>query len=151
MTPPISPYMTVVSPRSRRYRSLVTILLIAIVGMSIYGWATVMPGVREAVGRPDTPELTRMAKAQPGPEATPKQIAHAKRTLKARGVVVALALAYWGVCSLLLLGVLFIAWLDFRETARSFALESRALRQETIVTLQQDALRNREQGDAEDG
>lgn len=151
MTPPVSPYMTVVSPLSRRYRSLGMMLLIAIVGMSVYGWAAVMPGVRQAVGRPDTPELTRMAKAQPGPDATPKQIAHAKRTLKARGVVVALALAYWGVCSLLLLGVLLVAWLDFRESARNFALESRVLRQQTIVTLQQDALRNRDQGDAEDG
>lgn len=157
MTPPISPYMTVVSPRSRRYRTLVSILLIVIMIMSVYGGFGIMPQVRQAVGKPDTPQLTRMAASQPGPDLTLKQIAHAKRTLQARRVVVSLALAYWGVCSLLMLMVLFLAWLDFRETARNFALQARALRQETVVTLEQDALRKRlpeekeQQEEKEDG
>ena len=149
MTPPLSPYMTVVSPRSRRYRSLMSILLILIMIMSVYGGFGIMPLVRQAVGKPDTPQLTRMAASQPGPDLTLKQIAHAKRTLQARRVVVSLALAYWGICSLLMLTVLFFAWLDFRETARNFALQAQALRQETVVTLEQDALRKRIQAEKE--
>ncbi|MCW3095512.1 MAG: hypothetical protein JWL77_1130 [Chthonomonadaceae bacterium] len=149
--PPTSPYMTVVSPLSRRYRTLMTILLAIIMVMSVYGGFTVMPRVHQTVGKPDTQELTRIAASQPGPDLTPKQIAHAQRTLKARQVVVYLALAYWGVCSLLMVLILLLAWLDFRETTRNFALQSQALRQETLVTLQQDALRRKEQEDAEDG
>lgn len=151
MTPPVSPYMTIVSARSRRYRTIVSVLLAVIMVMSVYGGFIVMPRVRQAVGRQDMPQLARIAASQPGADLTSKQIAHAKRTLQARKVVVALALAYWGVCSLLMVLVLLIAWLDFRETARNFALQSSALRQETVVTLQQDALRNKEREDQEDG
>ena len=149
--PPISPYMSVVSARSRRYRTIMTFLLATIMVMSVYGGFTVMPRVHAAVGRPDTPELARIAAAQPGPNLTPAQIAHAKVTLRARRLVVSLALAYWGVCCLIMVGILFLAWLDFRETTRNFALQSQALRQETIVTLQKDAHRRQEQGDEEDG
>jgi hypothetical protein len=152
MTPPTSPYITIVSPRSRRYRTLVMVLLAIIMVMSVYGGFTVMPRVHQAVGRPDTPQLARIAASQPGPDLTPKQITHAKRTLQARKVVVALALAFWGVCSLLMVLVLLLAWLDFRETARNFALESRALRQDTVVALQeQAALRHKEEEDEENG
>jgi disulfide bond formation protein DsbB len=151
MTPPITPYNSVVSPRSRRLRTVVSIVLVVIMFMSVYGGFTVMPQVRQAVGRPDTLELTRLAKSQPGPTLTLKQIAHAKRTLRARQVVVSLAMAYWGILSLLLLLVLFLAWLDFRETTRNFALQAQALRQETVVTLQQDSERKRLEGEEEDG
>ena len=151
MTPPVTPYTVVVSVRSRRYRTIMTFLLATIMLMSVYGGFTVMPRVREAVGKRDTPALAHLAESQPGPGRTPAQIAHAKRTLKARSLVVSLALAYWGVLSLLLVFVLLIAYLDFRETARNFAVQSRALRQETIVTLQQDAQRTRERGAEEDG
>jgi len=143
--------MTVVSARSRRYRTIVSVLLIVIMIMSVYGGFAVMPRVHEAVGRPDMQELTRIAKSQPGADLTAKQIARAKRTLQARSVVVSLALAYWGVCSLLMVCILFLAWLDFRETTRNFALQSQALRQETVVTLQQDALRRKAQEEKEDG
>ena len=149
--PPASPYMTVVSARSRRYRTIVSVLLIVIMIMSVYGGFAVMPRVHEAVGRQDMQELTRIAKSQPGADLTAKQIARAKRTLQARSVVVSLALAYWGVCSLLMVCILFLAWLDFRETTRNFALQSQALRQETVVTLQQDALRRKAQEEKEDG
>lgn len=151
MTPPVTPYTTVVSARSRRYRTIVTVLLATIVIMSTYGGFTVMPRVRQAVGRADTPRLAQVAASLPGPDLTARQISQAKRTLRARQVVVSLALAYWGVCSLLLLLVLLIAWLDFRETARNFALQSRALRQETVVTLQEAARRGQERGEPEDG
>jgi hypothetical protein len=149
--PPASPYMSVVSPRSRRYRTMMTVLLSVIMVMSVYGGFRVMPAVHQAVGKSDVPELTRLAHAQPGPNVTTVQIAHAQRTLRARAVVVYLALAYWGVCSLLMVGVLFLAWLDFRETTRNFALQAQALRQETVAILQQDALRRKENGDEEDG
>lgn len=151
MTPPTSPYMSIVSPLSRRYRTLMTILLAIIMVMSVYGGFTVMPRVHQAVGKSDTPELTRIAKGQPGPGLTTKQIVRAQRTLQARKVVIYLALAYWGVCCLVMVLVLFLAWLDFRETTRNFALEARALREETVTTLQQAALRRKEQGDEEDG
>ena len=151
MTPPITPYNSVVSPRSRRLRTLVSIVLVVIMFMSVYGGFTVMPQVRQAVGKRDTPELNRLAKSQPGPTLTLKQIAHAKHTLRARQVVVSLAMAYWGVLSLLLVLVLFLAWLDFRETTRNFALQAQALRQETVVTLQRDAERKRLEGEEEDG
>ena len=106
------------------------------------------------MGRSEVPELTRIAApcaAWPGC-LTAAQIAHAKRTLRARRLVVYLAMAYWGVCSLLMVGVLFLAWLDFRETTRNFALQAQALREETVATLQQDAQRRKEPDeDEEDG
>ncbi len=151
MTPPITPYTNVLSPRSRRYRTIVTILLVTFLIMGVYGRFNLMPHVNQTVNRPDTPELTRIAASQPGPRWTSTQIAHAKRTLRARRVLVSLALAYWGLCSLMLVAIIFLAWLDFRETTRNFALQSQALRQETVVTLQQDALRRKELGDEEDG
>jgi hypothetical protein len=155
MPPPTTPYTTVVSARSRRYRTIMTIVLVTILVMSVFGGITIMPQVHQAVGRPDTPELTRIAASQPGPTLTRPQIAHAKRTLQARRVVVSLALAYWGVCSLLLVLVLFLAWLDFRETTRNFALQARTLRQETVASLQEDTRRGRqdedEDEDEEDG
>ena len=150
MTPPVSPYMNIITPRSRRFRTIVVILLAVIILMSIFGFYRVMPAVHRSVGRSDTLELRRMADAQPGQDLTMQQIAHAKRTLKARTVVIYMAMAYWGVCSLLMVAVLFLAWLDFRETTRSFALQARALRQETVATLQQAALKRKTDEDEED-
>ncbi len=149
MNPSLSPYTSAVSLRSRRYRTLAGALLAVILMMSIYGGFVVMPKVRQAVDRPDTPALTRMA-TQPGPEVTAKQIAHAKYVLKARRVTVSLALAYWGVCSLFLVAVLFLAWLDFRESARSFVQQARTLRQDTVGSLRRNASSAEEDDDEED-
>jgi len=150
MTPPVSPYMSVITPRSRRYRTIMTVLLALIMVMSVYGGFRVMPAVRGAVGMSDMAELRRIAHAQPGPDLTQKQISEANRTLKKRSVVVYLAMAYWGVCSLVMVGILFLAWLDFRETTRAFSQQAQALRQETVATLQQDAQRRRADEDEED-
>lgn len=151
MTPTASPYTSVVSLRSRRYRTFMTILLGIILVMSLYGGFSVMPKVRAIKERADLPSLTRIAKSQPGPGLTAQEITHAQRTVKARKLVVYLALAYWGVCSLLIVSVVLIAWLDFREMARNFALQARSLRQETVATLQQDLRRNQEHEDEVDG
>jgi len=150
MTTPDSPYMSVITPRSRRYRTIMTVLLAIILLMSVYGGFRVMPAVRRAVGMSDMAELRRVAHAQPGPDLTQKQISEANRTLKQRSVVVYLAMAYWGVCSLIMVGILFLAWLDFRETTRAFSLQAQALRQETVTTLQQDALRRKTQEDEDE-
>lgn len=151
MTPPASPYGSVISARSRRLRTIMTVLLAIIALMSVFGFYKLMPLVRDAVGRPDTPALTRIAHSQPGPDLTVQQIAHAKRTLHARQVSVFMALAYWGVCSLLIVGILLLAWLDFRETTRSFVTQARALREDTVATLQEDIRRSRTRRDTEDG
>lgn len=149
MTPPVSPYTNIITPRSRRYRTIMTVLLVFLLAMSVYGGFKVMPAVHQAVGKSDMRELRLIAEAQPSPGLTSEQILKAKRTLKKRSVVVYLAMAYWGVCSLMMVGILFLAWLDFRETTRSFSLQAQALRQETVTTLQQDSLR-RQTGEDED-
>jgi len=151
MTPPVSPYMNVITPRSRRYRTIMTVLLVFLLGMSVYGGFKVMPAVHQAVGKSDMRELRLVAESKPSPGLTSEQIFHAQRTLKKRSVVVYLAMAYWGVCSLMMVGILFLAWLDFRETTRSFSQQAQALRQETVAILQQDALRRKTDEDEEDG
>ncbi|MCW3055496.1 MAG: hypothetical protein JWN14_4666 [Chthonomonadales bacterium] len=150
MTPPVSPYMNVITPRSRRYRTIMTVLLVFLLTMSVYGGFKVMPAVHEAVGKSDMRELRLIAESKPSPSLTPAQILHAQRTLKRRSVVVYMAMAYWGVCSLMMVGILFLAWLDFRETTRVFSQQAQALRQETVSTLQQDALRRKTDEDEED-
>ena len=54
---------------------------------------------------------------------------------------VAVALAYWGICLLLLLSVLVLAWLDVRETARLFALERGRLGRDAAEELRRSAER----------
>jgi len=150
MTPPVSPYTNIITPRSRRYRTIMTVLLVFLLAMTVYGGFKVMPAVKQAIGKSDMRQLRLTAESQPSPGLTAEQILHAQRTLRRRSVVVYMAMAYWGVCSLMMVGILFLAWLDFRETTRAFSQQAQALRQETVATLQQDALRRKTDEDEED-
>jgi hypothetical protein len=44
------------------------------------------------------------------------------------------AYSYWGVCGLLVIAALFLAWLDFREVSRAYLEERRAILTDTVRT-----------------
>jgi len=92
--------------------------------MGLYGYFGLMPNIERSLR-----EHPIQAVASPGGATSPAQhlppaLARAQR---ARKFQVAVALAYWGVCSLLILGVLVVAWLDLREISNRYVSERRAM------------------------
>ena len=127
MTSPPSPYISIISPRSRRLRVTGALLLIAVLAMAIYGFAVLMPMVNREVHRQRSQALTSETSLTLTPDRALASY-QKKRARKLLYVKVAAAYAYWGVCGLLVLTALFVAWLDAREVTRNYiALRARAL------------------------
>ena len=153
MTPPVSAYQSLITPRSRRLRTVGLVLLAAILCMVAYGARVLMPNVRHEV------EVQRARNLLPAPPVsaagvsagdtarartgatleTQRQERAQARARKVAFAKVAVAYAYWGVCMLLLLAVLFVAWLDWREVARVSLSQQFALRAEAIQTMSRPA------------
>lgn len=125
-----SVYSNVISPLSRRLRVIGVVLLAAVVLLSLYGYFGLMPAMARS-GRAATAYLTaRHADLRTSAASGDRAIAHAVRVRK---LSLAVVLAYWGVCALLVLGVIAVAWLDLREINRRYILHQRAIFAETAA------------------
>ena len=116
-------YSGIVSPRSRRLRTIGLTLLAAVVLMVIYGYFGLMPALKRSVG--NTPSAG-ISSHGPGNASLPGD-AESERERRVRKLKASAGLAYWGVCSLLLVGTVFVAWLDLREISRNYVAERREL------------------------
>jgi hypothetical protein len=127
-TPPA--YQSMVSPRSRRLRSIGLVLLVAAVTMALYGFFVVMPSLRAAVA---TQRVEAVPRIEERPASSTKnsgsqnQPARVRRANRAVAVKVLFVYGYWGVCGLLVIGMLFVAWLDTREVSRNYLNERRSV------------------------
>jgi hypothetical protein len=112
--------------------------------MTLWGGLVLMPSLRTAsFAVRNGATFERMRTGRGGAERTPQAIAraeHAKRVLLTQ---VIFAYAYWTVCGLLVLGLLGVAWLDFREVLRNYSARRRKLWMEAIDLAQKgQSLRN---------
>ena len=127
-----SAYTTIISPRSRRLRTIGIVLLVAICAMVIYGYFGLMPSVARAVR-----ETAAQSSASTGhhPDVSSRDSQPMTHAQKVRKLRIAVALAYWGVCGLLIVGVVFVAWLDLREISRHYVMERKAIWSQTAGNL----------------
>jgi hypothetical protein len=118
-------YSSIVSPRSRRLRTIGVVLLVAIGGMIAYGYFSLMPSLARSIrDHPLTISTSTGALRTAAPQQANRPLTRAERLRKLR---VAVALAYWGVCGLLIVGVVFVAWIDLREISRTYVEQRRAM------------------------
>jgi hypothetical protein len=121
---PTTSYSGIISPRSRRLRTIGLVLLLSVVLMVIYGYFGLMPSLRQSIHDGMNPQIvTHSSPTGPGQTET----AQSDRERRVRKLKASAGLAYWGVCSLLLVGTVFVAWLDLREISRTYVAERRAM------------------------
>ncbi|HLV80326.1 MAG TPA: hypothetical protein VKT32_08585 [Chthonomonadaceae bacterium] len=126
-------YQSMVSARSRRLRTIGLLLLVAILGMSVYGFSSLMPAVRRqaAAYHRDT-VAAQQVQAETGALGIPARSGRARKAMLAQ---VTLVYAYWCLCGLLILALLLVAWLDLREVTRNYANQRRAVWMEAASRL----------------
>lgn len=121
MTQPTA-YQNLVSPRSRRLRTVGILLLLAVVGMTIYGALVIMPSLRAA-----SQQYARRQTSGAAVNFRSNLASPTRRERRALQVQVLFADVYWVACGLLTLGAISVAWLDFREVSRNYVEQRRAL------------------------
>jgi hypothetical protein len=135
-----------VSARSRRLRTIGVLLLIAILGMSIYGVRVVIPshhrariaytqattGVENHTANPPAAPSNQTAANVSAPD-------HYRKALLARTIFAEL---YFLVLLLLVIFTLIVAWLDVREVMRNYMSQRRVLWGEAALRARKDAPRN---------
>lgn len=127
-------YQSMVSPRSRRLRTIGLLLLVAIIGMSVYGFSSLMPAIRrQAVAYHQRTESTQPSQTGTRTPQAARQSSRAKKTML---LLITVAYIYWGLCGLLIIALLFVAWLDLREVTRNYINQRRAVWAETASRLQ---------------
>ena len=132
MTQPAA-YQTMISPRSRRLRTVGILLLLAVIGMSVYGARVIMPPLRAA--------SRNFALRHPASVSGNRNDPAAKATRRERRVMQVQLLSadvYWLICGLLALAAIVVAWLDFREVSRNYLAERRALMRESARRIAPD-------------
>lgn len=107
---------SIVSARSRRLRTIGSLLVVAVLAMSVYGVTSLMPSLRRSIN--ENPVSLRRDAVR-----TPEQKAR-RNIIKAQ---IVFAYGYWGVCGLLVLSAAFVAYLDFREVSRNYMAQRRAI------------------------
>lgn len=107
---------SVISARSRRLRTIGSVLVVAILAMAIYGVTNVMPTLRRSK------ESLGDFRRNPAP-LTPEQ----ETQRKALAAQFIFAYGYWSVCGALVLSAVFVAYLDFREVSRTYMAQRRAI------------------------
>ncbi len=141
MTDTTFAYQSLISPRSRRLRTTGLFLLAVIVVMALYGYFSLMPSLRISAAR-----LAAQANARPAatnsavttsgnrvlPTAKPTNAQDAvarmpRQEREAQAAKIVFAYAYWGVCLSLLIALMLVAWLDFREVGRNFDQQQAAI------------------------
>ena len=126
-----SAYSSVISPQSRRLRIIGVLLIVAILIMALYGYFSLMPALARSAHQAtaNVPKHISFGVSQ-------ADVEHARlRAVRVRKLSVAIALAYWGVSALLVLGVLVVAWLDLREINRRYLQSRRTIWSETADRL----------------
>ncbi len=128
MTPTSSTYQGImVSARSRRLRIIGSLLLVAIIGMSIYGIRVLMPVLQK------TTALVAHASAQTASSQNHASLSnaealsaspHLRRLLRIR---IIFSYGYWTCCAILFLSLLLVVWLDLREVTRNYADQRRKI------------------------
>ncbi len=132
---------SVLSARSRRLRTIGSLLLLAVIGMSIYGGTVLMPAINRSIAAHSLKRTTVTVPTPPDaalPVPAPSQIAAEAHARKVQRLQVAVAFAYWGVCVLLIVAILLIAWLDLREISRNYLSQYRNLRSEVAEGVKRD-------------
>lgn len=125
----------IVSVRSRRLRAIGTVLLAGILLMSLYGVFGLMPTLRASSKRVNESRAIAASQGtvvQSGtgvstPTVVTPEMRQSRKLARALAAQVIFAWIYWTVCALLLVGLLLIAWLDFRELSRQYDNERIAL------------------------
>jgi hypothetical protein len=111
------------------------LLLLAILGMTVYGNVRLMPSLRRSEARAHVILYTRSAQPAStltGPR-TPAPLSDAdRRFLKVFRVQLLFIYGYWTVLGLLVIAVLIVAWLDLREVLRNYSQRRRELWAEAI-------------------
>ncbi|HZT43534.1 MAG TPA: hypothetical protein VFA07_15325 [Chthonomonadaceae bacterium] len=130
MGPPA--YQSMVSPRSRRLRTIGLLLLVAIIGMSLYGFSSLMPAIR----RQAVAYHQQTVSTQPSRTESPQASRQGSRAKKIMLLQITIAYLYWGTCGLLIIALLFVAWLDLREVTRNYINQRRSVWMETAGRLQ---------------
>ena len=129
-----SVYSGIVSPRSHRLRTIGLVLLTTVCAMALYGYFGLMPSIERSLR--EKPVLPSTLSAGP-PAAHPlTENPPTPKAQRAHKLQVAVALAYWGVCAALLVGVVLVAWLDFREVARVYVAQRRAMWSQTAGAIE---------------
>lgn len=139
-----SVYSGMITAQSRRLRTIGAVLLVAVALMALYGSLVLMPRINRSV------EVRRAAQARlekngAAPAGTPGIAAPAEtpalaRAQKAEKLQVATVFAYWGVCALLVIATLFVAWLDLREISRSYVQQRRQLWMQTANDMSREGV-----------
>ncbi|MCX6382850.1 MAG: hypothetical protein NT023_25780 [Armatimonadetes bacterium] len=109
-----TPYQNLISAQSRRLRVIGIVLLVMILGMCVYGGRVLMPKLREnrAPLHNSTVQATSSSTA-----LSPVKAESLRKLAKAQ---LLFFYAYWGVCFALIIALLVVAYLDFREVSRNY-------------------------------
>ncbi len=133
----------ILSARSRRLRTTGAVLLAGILLMSLYGVFSLMPRVRvsaERVSQSRAVVAAQRAEAAVGSRVAVRvpispEFRQSRRLERALAAQIIFVWIYWTICALLLLGLLLIAWLDFREVSRQYENERITLFAETAAQV----------------
>jgi hypothetical protein len=107
-------YRSLVTNKSRRLRMWGSLLVCAAALMALYGGMVLMPSLRSAR---DAALVQRLESQQP-------EAVRARRVMKTK---LLFAYGYWSVCGVLVTAAMFAAWLDVRETSRSYLEHRKAI------------------------
>ena len=129
-----SVYSGIVSPMSRRLRTIGIVLLTAVCAMALYGYFVVMPSIERSLRDNPLPPPGIVAGSRTTP-LRPENPA-TTRAQRVRKLQIAVALAYWGVCSLLLVSVVLVAWLDFREVTRVYVEQRQVMWTKAVANVE---------------
>jgi hypothetical protein len=95
--------------------------------MAAYGSAVLMPSLRRTVRANRMAFVRPVSKTTVSGEALTAAGARTRHIRQSLKVAIMAVDAYWGVCSLLAVGLALVAWLDLREVSRNYANARRSL------------------------
>ena len=112
---------TMVSPKSRRLRTIASVLLVIIGALTVYGMLVLMPSLRRNVEHYKHLQTeVHMASSAGGLQPVTGKHPSVSRAAKAVKVQVLFMYGYWSVTLLLIFGLVGAVWLDFREITRQY-------------------------------
>jgi len=138
MTPTPSVYsQTIVSPRSRRLRTIAAVILVIILVMSAYGVRVLMPLVKRSADAARREEAASAARQRPAdnlPASTGREhrLRVSSRTARIIRFQVIFTYGYWTIWTMLVLTLLLLSWMDLREVSRNYISQRKLLFQAAI-------------------
>ena len=149
-------YRPLISARSRRLRIIGTILLISVLAMTLYGYFVLMPSLRTLpritppvaqsaanVQRPTTAGtgILQADILRPMPKLSEPKLSEPKLSEGTRKTALAKVIfiyGYWSVCGVLLISLLLVCWLDFRELTHVYEDQRQRLYLNFLATQSDD-------------